>query len=145
MIQWLRLPTPNAWGPGLIPGQETRSNMPQLKILHAAAKTWLSQINKCFFSLKEEHNLRHRLLPHTFSFGYNLGMLVGVHCMSESLYIWTSIILIVRILFIEQLLCAPWKKSYDKPRQNIKKQKYYFANKDPSSPSYGFSSSHVQM
>ena len=38
---------------------------------------------------------------------------------------------------------APWRKSYDKPRQYIKKQRHYFANKDPSSPSYGFSSSHV--
>ena len=26
---------------------------------------------------------------------------------------------------------APWKKSYDKPRQRIKKQRHYFANKDP--------------
>ena len=25
---------------------------------------------------------------------------------------------------------APWKKNYDKPRQNIKKQKHYFADKD---------------
>ena len=33
---------------------------------------------------------------------------------------------------------APWKKSYDKPRQHIKKQRYYFANKGPSSKSYGF-------
>ena len=40
---------------------------------------------------------------------------------------------------------APWKKSYDQPRQHIKKQKYYFANKGPSSQSYGFSSSHVWM
>ena len=24
---------------------------------------------------------------------------------------------------------APWKKSYDQPRQHIKKQGYYFANK----------------
>ena len=39
---------------------------------------------------------------------------------------------------------APWKKSYDKPRQHIKKQRHYFANKGPSSKSYGFSSSHVQ-
>ena len=38
---------------------------------------------------------------------------------------------------------APWKKSYDRPRQPIKKQRYYFANKGPSSQSYGFSSSHV--
>ena len=34
---------------------------------------------------------------------------------------------------------APWKKSYDQPRQHIKKQRYYFANKGPSSQSYGFS------
>ena len=36
-----------------------------------------------------------------------------------------------------------WKKSYDQPRQHIKKQSHYFANKGPSSQSYGFSSSHV--
>ena len=40
---------------------------------------------------------------------------------------------------------APWKKSYDQPRQNVKKQRHYFANKGPSSQSYGFSSSHVWM
>ena len=39
----------------------------------------------------------------------------------------------------------PWKKSYDKPREYIKKQKHYFANKGPSSQRYGFSSSHVWM
>ena len=38
---------------------------------------------------------------------------------------------------------ALWKKSYDKPRQHIKKQRRYFANKGLSSQSYGFSSSHV--
>ena len=26
-------------------------------------------------------------------------------------------------------MLAPWKKSYDQPRQHIKKQRYYFANK----------------
>ena len=40
---------------------------------------------------------------------------------------------------------APWKKSYDQPRQHIKKQRHYSANKGPSSQSYGFSSSHVWM
>ena len=40
---------------------------------------------------------------------------------------------------------APWKKSYDQPRQHIKKQRHDFANKGPSSQSYGFSSSHVWM
>ena len=38
---------------------------------------------------------------------------------------------------------APWKKSYDQPRQHIKKHWHYFANKGPSSPSYGFPSSQV--
>ena len=37
------------------------------------------------------------------------------------------------------------KKSYDQPRQRIKKQRYYFANKGASSQCYGFSSSHVWM
>ena len=40
--------------------------------------------------------------------------------------------------------CSLWK-SYDQPRQHIKKQRHYFANKGPSSQSYGFSSSHVWM
>ena len=42
-------------------------------------------------------------------------------------------------------MLAPWKKSYDQPRQHIKKQRHYFANKGPSSQSYGFFSSHVWM
>ena len=35
------------------------------------------------------------------------------------------------------------EKSYDQPRQHIKKQRHYFTNKGPSSQSYGFSISHV--
>ena len=42
-------------------------------------------------------------------------------------------------------MLAPRKKSYDKPRKHIKKQRYYFASKGPYSQSYGFSSSHVWM
>ena len=42
-------------------------------------------------------------------------------------------------------MLAPWEKSYDQPRQHIKKQRHYFANKSLSSQSYGFSSSHVWM
>ena len=38
-----------------------------------------------------------------------------------------------------------WKESYGQPRQCIKKQRHYFANKGPSSQGYGFSSSHVLM
>ena len=39
--------------------------------------------------------------------------------------------------------CLLLGRSYDQPRQHIKKQRHYFANKGPSSQSYGFSSSHV--
>ena len=46
---------------------------------------------------------------------------------------------------IKKRLLAPWKKSYDQPRQHIKKQRHYFADKGPSSQSYGFSRSHVWM
>ena len=42
-------------------------------------------------------------------------------------------------------MLAPWKKSYDQPRQHFKKQRHCFANKGLSSQSYGFSSSHVWM
>ena len=38
-----------------------------------------------------------------------------------------------------------WKKSYDQPRQHIKKQRHYFANKGPSSQGYGFSSMDVRV
>ena len=42
-------------------------------------------------------------------------------------------------------MLTPWKESYDQPRQHIKKQRHYFANKDPSSQGYGFFSGHVWM
>ena len=45
----------------------------------------------------------------------------------------------------KKLKGAPWKESYDQPRQDIKKQRHYLADKGPFSQSYGFSSSHVWM
>ena len=39
-------------------------------------------------------------------------------------------------------LFVPWKETYDKYRQSIKKQRHHFVNKGPYSQSYGFSSSH---
>ena len=42
-------------------------------------------------------------------------------------------------------MLAPWKESYDQPRQHIERQRHDFANKGSSSQSYGFSSSHVWM
>ena len=40
---------------------------------------------------------------------------------------------------------APWKKSYERHREHIKKQRHYFTNKGPDSQSYGFSSGHEWM
>ena len=42
-------------------------------------------------------------------------------------------------------MSIPWKKSYDKPRQCIAKQKHLFADRGPFSQNYNFSSSHVWM
>ena len=42
-------------------------------------------------------------------------------------------------------MLAPWKKSYDKTKQCIQKQRYHIANKGPYSQRYGFAISHVQM
>ena len=36
------------------------------------------------------------------------------------------------------MMLAAWEKSYDQPRQHIKKQRHYFANKGPSSQAMGF-------
>jgi len=44
-----------------------------------------------------------------------------------------------------QKMLAPWRKSYDQPRQHIKKQRHYFPDRGSSSQSYGFSSGHVWM
>ena len=42
---------------------------------------------------------------------------------------------------------APWKESYDQPRQHffLKKERHYFAIKGPYSQGYGFPNSHVWM
>ena len=42
-------------------------------------------------------------------------------------------------------MIAPWKKSYDKPREQNKKKRHHFANKGLYSQSYSSSSSHVQI
>ena len=42
-------------------------------------------------------------------------------------------------------MLTPWKESYYQPRQHIKEQRHYFADKGPSSQGYGFSSGHVWM
>ena len=42
-------------------------------------------------------------------------------------------------------MLTSWKERYDQPRQHIKKQRHYFANKGPSNQGYGFSSGHIGM
>ena len=42
-------------------------------------------------------------------------------------------------------MIVPWKKIYDKPRQCVKMQKHHFADKGPSSQSYGFSRSRIHI
>ena len=42
-------------------------------------------------------------------------------------------------------MLALWKENCDKPRQDMRKQRYHFAEKGPHNQSYGFSSSHVWM
>ena len=46
---------------------------------------------------------------------------------------------------LNEKMLAPWKKSYDKSRQHIKKQRHHFSNKGLNNQSYGFSHSHVWM
>ena len=46
---------------------------------------------------------------------------------------------------VQPKISAPWKKSYDKLRQHIKKQRHYLADKGLYSQNSGFPSSHVWM
>ena len=63
----------------------------------------------------------------------------------QILFSWApkSLLMVTSAIILKTL--APWKESYDKPRQHIKKQRHQFANKSPYSQSYDFTSSHVQM
>ena len=64
---------------------------------------------------------------------------------SNRIYFFWALRSLQMVTVAIKLKDAPWKESYDQPRQDIKKQRHYFANKGPSSQSYGFSSSHVWM
>ena len=64
---------------------------------------------------------------------------------SDRLYFFDSKITVDGGCSHEIKTLAPWKKSYDELRKHIKKQRYYFADNDPSNQSYGFSNSHIWM
>ena len=51
--------------------------------------------------------------------------------------------MVIYMLFLREGYLA--KEIYDQPRQHIKKQRHYFANKGLSGQGYGFSSGHVWM
>ena len=55
------------------------------------------------------------------------------------------LIFVYILLYCKNLQLALWKKSYDKPRQHFKKQRYHITIKGLYSESYGFFSSHVWM
>ena len=54
----------------------------------------------------------------------------------QTLFFWAPKSL--QIVTAVMVTLTPWKKSYDKPRKHIEKQRHYFANKGLSSQSYGF-------
>ena len=63
----------------------------------------------------------------------------------KTVFFWTSKSLQMVIAALKLKDLAPWKQCYDQPRQHIKKQRHYFANKGLSSQSHGFSSNHIWM
>ena len=68
---------------------------------------------------------------------------MGKNGNSDRLFSWAPKSL--QIVTAPMKLLALWKKSYDKPRQHIKKQRHHFTNKGLHSQSYGFSSNRVWM
>ena len=60
-------------------------------------------------------------------------------------YGWVIFHYMYIISHLYPFVCSPWKDSYDQPRQHIKKQRYYFANKRAFSQDYGFSRGHTWM
>ena len=63
----------------------------------------------------------------------------------QTLFSWASKSLQMMTVAMKLKYACSLKKSYDKPRQQIKKQRHYFADKGAYSQSYDFSSSHVWM
>ena len=50
-----------------------------------------------------------------------------------TLFFWTPKSLQMVIAALKLKMLIPWKKSYDQPRQHIKRQRHYFANKSSQS------------
>ena len=66
-----------------------------------------------------------------------------VETMTDFIFLGSKIITDDEMQPWNEKTLAPWEKSYDQPRQHIKKQKHNFADTGPSSQNYTFSSGHV--
>ena len=106
-------------------------------------KSWL----KTQLSKKEDHGIRsHHFMANRWGNNENSDRLFSWN--PKSLQMVTAAVINEIINFISLMKLKDacfWKKSYGKPKQHIKKQSHYFANKCLSSQSYGLSSSHVWM
>ena len=101
-----------------------------VKVLHSICQ----QIWKTQHSENKDHGIwSHRFMASRWGNSGN----------SDVLYFWglqKSLLMVTAAMKLKML--APWKKTYDQPRQPIKKQRHYFADEGLSSQSYSFSSSH---
>ena len=67
-----------------------------------------------------------------------------VEAVTDSIFLGSKITAVTVAMKLKKML-APWKESYDKSTQSLKKQRHHLANKVLCSQRYGFSISHVQM
>ena len=151
MFQWLRLHSSNPGGLSETPGQGTRSHMLQLRVCmpelnariqHFATETKTKKTK--VMSIRSVMPSNHLILcpsPPAFSLSQHQGLFKWVSPLHQ----------VARVLEFQlqhvamKIPCAEIEYSQKNELKCIKKQRYYFANKGPSSQSDGFSSSHVWM
>ena len=103
-----------------------------VKMLHSICQ----QIWKTQHSENEDHGIQsHHFMANRW----------GINGNSERLYFWAPKSLQMVIAAMKLKDACSLQENYDQTRQHMKKQRCTFANKGPSSQSYGFSSSHVWM
>ena len=118
---------------GFKKGRGTRDKIVNIHWIIKKAREFQKNIYFCFIHYAKafdyvDHNKLQKILKETFFGGWGA---------PKSLQMVTAAMKLKD--------AYSWKESYDKPRQHIKKQRHYFANKGPSGQNYGFSSGHVWM
>ena len=93
----------------------------------------------------EESGLKLNIQEHGIQSHHFMANRWGNNGNSDRLFSWAPKSLWTVTAAMKLKVLAPWKKSYDQPRQHIKNQRLDFAKKCLSSQSYGFFSSHVCM